>query len=85
MQVRSSSYIVCEATCHFWAHTMQPGTSEHGTTEHRRNSGTLTEQRNTAGKTKFVIFKPKSYYFEETVRFDVKASFESRSGSRLIR
>ena len=33
----------------------------------------------------FVIFKPLSYCFEETIGFDVKASFASRSGSRLIR
>ena len=34
--------------------------------------------------TQFVIFKPLSYYFEETIGFDVKASFASRSVSRLI-
>ena len=33
----------------------------------------------------FVIFKPLSYCFEETIRFDVKASFASRPLSRLIR
>ena len=33
----------------------------------------------------FVIFKPLSYCFEETMRFDVKASFASRPLSRLIR
>ena len=33
----------------------------------------------------FVIFKPVSYCFEETVGFDVKASFASRPESRLIR
>ena len=32
----------------------------------------------------FVIFKPLSYYFEETIRFDVKASFTSRPVSPLI-
>ena len=31
----------------------------------------------------FVIFKPLSYCFEETIGFDVKASFESRLVSRL--
>ena len=33
----------------------------------------------------FVIFKPLSYCFEETIGFDVKASFVSRPESRLIR
>ena len=33
----------------------------------------------------FVIFKPLSYCFEETIEFDVKASFASRPVSRLIR
>ena len=33
----------------------------------------------------FVIVKPLSYCFEETIRFDVKASFASRPESRLIR
>ena len=31
-----------------------------------------------------VIFKPLSYCFEETIRFEVKASFTSRPVSRLI-
>ena len=31
------------------------------------------------------IFKPLSYCFEETIGFDVKASFASRPVSRLIR
>ena len=35
--------------------------------------------------TQFVIFKPLSYYFEETIGFDVKASFIGRPMSRLIR
>ena len=33
----------------------------------------------------FVIFNPLSYCFEETIGFDVKASFTSRPESRLIR
>ena len=33
----------------------------------------------------FVIFKPLSYCFKETIGFDVKASFTSRPMSRLIR
>ena len=33
----------------------------------------------------FVIFKPLSHCFEETIWFDVKASFPSRPESRLIR
>ena len=33
----------------------------------------------------FVIFKPLSYCLEETIGFDVKATFASRSVSRLIR
>ena len=33
----------------------------------------------------FVIFKPLSYCFEETIGFDVKASFASRPELRLIR
>ena len=33
----------------------------------------------------FVIFNPLSYCFEETIGFDVKASFASRPESRLIR
>ena len=33
----------------------------------------------------FIIFKPLSYCFEETIGFDVKASFTSRPVSRLIR
>ena len=32
----------------------------------------------------FVIFKPLSYYFKETIGFDAKSSFESRPLSRLI-
>ena len=32
----------------------------------------------------FVVFKPLSYYFEETIGFDAKASFTSRPVSRLI-
>ena len=32
----------------------------------------------------FVIFKPLNYCFEETIGFDVKASFTSRPISRLI-
>ena len=32
----------------------------------------------------FVIFKPLSYSFKETIGFDVKASFTSRPVSRLI-
>ena len=32
-----------------------------------------------------VIFKPLSYCFEETIRFDVKASFTSRPVSRQLR
>ena len=31
----------------------------------------------------FVIFKPLSYCFEETIRFDVKTSFASRTFHRL--
>ena len=34
--------------------------------------------------TQFVIFKPLSYCFQETVGFDVKASFVSRPVSGLI-
>ena len=34
---------------------------------------------------KFVIFKPLSHFFEETIGFDVTASFTSRSLLRLIR
>ena len=33
----------------------------------------------------FVIFKPLSYYFKETIGFDVKATFESPPVSILIR
>ena len=33
----------------------------------------------------FVIFKPLGYCFEETIGFDVKASFPSRPESSLIR
>ena len=33
----------------------------------------------------FVIFKPLNYCFEETIGFDVNASFASRPESRLIR
>ena len=33
----------------------------------------------------FVIFKPLSYCFEETIGFGIKASFASRSVSRIIR
>ena len=33
----------------------------------------------------FVIIKPPSYCFEETMGFDVKVSFASRPESRLIR
>ena len=33
----------------------------------------------------FVVFKPPGYCFEETIIFDVKASFISRPMSRLIR
>ena len=36
------------------------------------------------GKIQFVIFKPLSYYFEETIGFDVMASFASLPVSRLI-
>ena len=36
-------------------------------------------------ETQFVIFKPLSYSFKEKIGFDVKASFASRSVSRLIR
>ena len=32
-----------------------------------------------------VIFKPLTYYFEETIGFDVNVSFSSRPVSRLIR
>ena len=35
--------------------------------------------------TQFVIFKPLSCCFEETIGFDVKTSFASRPLSRLIR
>ena len=35
--------------------------------------------------TQFVIFKPLSHCFEETIEFDLKASFASRPLSRLIR
>ena len=34
---------------------------------------------------KFVIFKPLSYCFEETIGFDVKGSFARRPMSRLIK
>ena len=37
------------------------------------------------GFIQFVIFKPLSYCFEETIWFDVKASFASRPLSRLVR
>ena len=33
----------------------------------------------------YLIFKPLSYCFEETIGFEVKASFASRPVSRLIR
>ena len=33
----------------------------------------------------FAIFKPLSYCFEETIRFDLKASFANRTVSHLIR
>ena len=36
-------------------------------------------------KYQFVVLKPLSYCFEETIGFDVKASFASRPVSRLIR
>ena len=36
-------------------------------------------------RSQFVIFKPLSYFFEETIGFDVKASFASRPVPRLIR
>ena len=39
----------------------------------------------TDGKYQFIIFKPLSYCFEETIGFDVKVSFASRPASRLIR
>ena len=35
-------------------------------------------------KIQFVIFKPLSYYFEEKIGFDAKASLASRPVSRLI-
>ena len=35
-------------------------------------------------ETQFLMFKPLSYCFEETIGFDVKASFASRPVSRLI-
>ena len=37
------------------------------------------------GVTQFLICKPLSYCFEETIGFDVKASFASRPVLRLIR
>ena len=37
------------------------------------------------GTMQFVIFKPLSYCFAETIGFNVKASFASRPLSRLIR
>ena len=33
----------------------------------------------------FLLFKPLHYCFEETIGFNIKASFESRPVSRLIR
>ena len=36
-------------------------------------------------QSQLVIFKPLRYYFEETIGFDVKASFASRPVSRLIK
>ena len=33
----------------------------------------------------FATFKPLSYYFEETIGFDVKASFPRRQVLRLIK
>ena len=39
----------------------------------------------TSKYTQFVIVKPLSYYFKETIGFDVKASFASRPVSRLVR
>ena len=37
------------------------------------------------GSFQFVIFKPLSYCFEETIGFDVRTSFAGRPLSRLIR
>ena len=39
---------------------------------------------NSQTENQFVIFKPLSYCFQETIGFDVKASFASRPVSRLI-
>ena len=49
-------------------------------------SNGLEDMELTAGRRyQFVIFKPLSYCFEETIGFDIKASLVSRPGSRLIR
>ena len=50
------------------------------------NTNTEKEQLTTIKNLNlFVIFKPLSYSFEETIGIDVKASFTSRLVSRLIR
>ena len=56
----------------------------------KRDPGSTKEASRLAGMKRFtcnqfVIFKPLSYCFEETIGFDVKASFASRPRSRLIR
>ena len=50
------------------------------------NAGRKTRRRRRRTQAnQFVIFNPLSYCFEETIEFDVKASFASRPVSRLIR
>ena len=54
--------------------------------ESPRGSASMVARRNfTETGSQFVIFKPLSNCFEETIGFDVKALFVGRPISRLIR
>ena len=54
-------------------------------TNKKKNRKEKMKSRGAKKIVQFVIFKPLNYCFEETIEYDVKASFESRPESRLIR
>ena len=62
-----------------------PNLPQKGISSGKRRNGTCACVHGRYLLYQFVIFNPLSYCFEETIGFDVKASFTSRPESRLIR
>ena len=77
-------YILVELACAN-KRNKSVGTLNSGRMVVRIASAKITESKGSISSYQFVIFKPLSFCFEETIWFDVKVSIASRPVSRLIR